>query len=265
MALALCLVLAAGAAGTGCTTIARQTYQKAPPPVVTPILPEKALLPDGPVALETVAQEQWPPTVRDWVAKATGGKADPVFDTLSLGGQTYLLIYGGRLPSQGYTIRFDKAEAKAGTVEVSYTILGPAHPQSSAVEVPVGVARIARHDGAVHFPPFPKATAPDDVKLGPVTIDPAQMKQLQEAADNGHQPWRLDPVQVAMEEGQALGFTPAGGDQFRLVSKVDVGTGSGTGEAVVEVIHGGVLYRIQLIQPNGPRLGSIWTINSVSR
>lgn len=257
IALALCVALAM--AGTGCTTIAYKTSQKAPPPVETPILATRVLLPDGPVALETLAPEQWPAAVKTWVAQATGGKDGPVADSLSLEDKTYLLVYGGRLPSEGYTIRFDRAEARGGEVTVNFTVVGPAHPESSRVEYLVAVARMARHDGAVHFPAIPPRPVPEDVKLGPLTIDLAQMQQIQAQVDNGHQPWRLDPVQVAMAEGQLLGFTPAGGDQFQLVSQ------DSAGNATVAVQHAGARYLVHLVQPNGVRLGSIWTIKAVSR
>lgn len=89
------------------------------------------------------------------------------------------------------------------------------------------------------------------------------MEQIQGQVDAGHQPWRLDPVQVATEEDQRYGLDPAAGDRFERVRTVDVGEGSGTGEAYVEVTHGGRRYVVQLIQPNGPGPHSIWTINSI--
>lgn len=79
-------------------------------------------------------------------------------------------------------------------------------------------------------------------------MDFEKAQDLQNSVDHGHHPWRLDPVQVAMEEGQLLGFDPSK-DRFKLSPKVSQGSGFGTGEVIVEAVHGNTTYIIQLIQP----------------
>ena len=108
----------------------------------------------------------------------------------------------------------------------------------------------------------PQDCPPGTVYVGSVELDMEELQQLQAAVDQGHQPWRLDPLEVARDEGEELGFDPAN-DVYELLSLVEMGEGSGTGEAEVLVIHGEHLYIIHLIQPVRPGLGGIWTINDV--
>lgn len=100
------------------------------------------------------------------------------------------------------------------------------------------------------------------VKLGPVAVDFKKAREQQTSADNGHQPWRLDPVRVAMEDGRLLGFD-AGGDTFKLAANSPEGTGPGTGEAAVEVLHNHKAYVIELFQPVKRGSAGVWTITSV--
>ncbi len=94
---------------------------------------------------------------------------------------------------------------------------------------------------------------------------------LQQAVDEGHQPWRLDPLSVAEADGVGFyGFlTPcerAGGgetgqaiscDTFTLISQA-----ASAGVAEVEVIHNGKVYLIELIKPI-PGDGKIWMVKEV--
>lgn len=101
------------------------------------------------------------------------------------------------------------------------------------------------------------------VKLGAVPLDFNKAQEIQTKVDNGHQPWRLDPVQVAIDEGIMLGFDPVR-DRFKLVSSTASGEYSGTGEALVEAERAGRIYLIKLIQPVKQGSTGIWTINSVN-
>lgn len=110
----------------------------------------------------------------------------------------------------------------------------------------------------------PVTTLPaGSITVGPVEIDPDEIKALQDRVDAGEQLWLLDPLEVAKREGPKFGFTDR--DTYHLISQVEAGEGSGTGEAIVQVVHSGDLYFIQLIQPNGPGEDSIWWINAVLR
>lgn len=100
------------------------------------------------------------------------------------------------------------------------------------------------------------------IRLGAIPLPP-KFQEIQQSTDQGHQPWRLDPVEVARVEGITLGFLPDK-DTFRLVSKSERGKGSGTGEAIVRAHHGKTDFLIQLIQPAGAAPNHIWVINSVA-
>lgn len=106
------------------------------------------------------------------------------------------------------------------------------------------------------------APAPAEVATGPVSLNWQVLYQAQLRVYQGQDGWRLDPVQVARQEGTGLGLDPSQ-DVYTLISKVDVQKDSGTGEAQVLVEHSGRAYIVQLIQPFGPGPGMIWTINSV--
>lgn len=102
----------------------------------------------------------------------------------------------------------------------------------------------------------------EKVKLGPVAVDFRRAQELQNSVDNGHQPWRLDPVQVVLEEGRQLGFDPTA-DRFSLLSKTPVEEGSGTGVAIVEAVQNNKAYLVQLVQPVKQGNAGIWAIKSV--
>ncbi|MDQ7793369.1 MAG: GerMN domain-containing protein [bacterium] len=88
----------------------------------------------------------------------------------------------------------------------------------------------------------------------PVFIDPERASWLQERADQGHETWRRDPLAVAMRDGRMAGFRLT--DQFRLTGQ----TGS---QAVVEAVHGGRSYTIELGQPVKTGPAGIWLITAI--
>ncbi|HEY8476042.1 MAG TPA: hypothetical protein VIN09_04175 [Chloroflexota bacterium] len=109
----------------------------------------------------------------------------------------------------------------------------------------------------------PASPAPTGgVRVGSVPLDLTTAQRYQQAVDEGHQPWRLDPVQVARVEGEALGFSPQ--DQFELVDQYQ-SSGSGTAHAIVRTVHDGAVYEIQLVQPVRVGRDGIWMINDVRR
>lgn len=101
------------------------------------------------------------------------------------------------------------------------------------------------------------------IRLGNVELDPEEIAELQARADAGEDQWLLDPLAVAKRLAPDFGFSSSA--TFNLVSQTDSGPGSGTGEAIVQIVHNGNLYYMQLIQPNGPGEGSIWWVNAVLR
>lgn len=100
------------------------------------------------------------------------------------------------------------------------------------------------------------------VKVGTVQIDLSKLKEVQAGADNGHEAWRLEPLQVVMREGPALGLNPAG-DNLKLISRAEQVDGAQTGEALVEVNNGQKIYHVRLIQPVKQGRAGIWTIQSL--
>ncbi|MEA3342070.1 MAG: hypothetical protein U9R15_19060 [Chloroflexota bacterium] len=101
---------------------------------------------------------------------------------------------------------------------------------------------------------------PGEVYVGEVELDMDALEQLQETVDQGHQPWRLDPLEAARDEGRNLGFDPVQ-DTFELLPSPD----PATGEAQVLVLHGESFYVVHLLQP--VRVGSdgIWAIVRVDK
>jgi hypothetical protein len=93
-----------------------------------------------------------------------------------------------------------------------------------------------------------------------VELDMVALQQIQDLVDQGHEPWRLDPLQVAQAEGETLGFDPAQ-DVFDLLPTPD----PATGEADVMVLHGEHLYIIHLTQPVQIGPGGIWTATNINR
>jgi len=110
-------------------------------------------------------------------------------------------------------------------------------------------------------PPSPAQTPPGgEVYVGEVALNMDELRQLQASVDQGHQPWRLDPLEVARDEGEELGFDPAQ-DTFDLLPLPD----PATGQAQVLVIHGEHFYVIHLTQPVRVGTDGIWAITRVDR
>lgn len=99
------------------------------------------------------------------------------------------------------------------------------------------------------------------MKLGNVPLNPDEVREWQEAADQGRESWRTDPVEVAGVEGRALGFSAD--DAFTLVDWF-ANPNSGTWHATVRAVREDETYDIHLLQPGAIGEGGIWIINDVS-
>lgn len=93
-------------------------------------------------------------------------------------------------------------------------------------------------------------------------MDWERLWKEQEAAWNGENAWKLDPLKVAKYDAPLFGFDSSN-DKFVLASRSVWDPNAGTGVAVVMAVHDGRAYAIQLIQPFGPGPWMIWTINSI--
>ena len=102
--------------------------------------------------------------------------------------------------------------------------------------------------------------SPPPIQTGAVPLDVAALQRIQQDVDQGHMPWRLDPLEVAREEGPKLGFNAT--DRFELLSQAP-NAASGTNHAIVRATHAGRAFEIQLIQPVKIGPNGIWTINDV--
>ena len=152
-------------------------------------------------------------------------------------------------------------------------VKGPAGPTSApATAVPVP-AETASAPALTATPVVPEATPtaqvippptspppPDEVYVGEVELDMAALEQLQAATDQGHQPWRLDPLEVTRNEGVGLGFDPAQ-DTFELLPVPD----PATGEAQVLVLRSEGFYVIHLVQPMRVGPDGLWAIARVEQ
>lgn len=91
-------------------------------------------------------------------------------------------------------------------------------------------------------------------------IELGDNSSLQQSVDEGHQPWRLDPVEVARADGVQYGFSQS--DNFELTSEEFI-EAAGTYQAKVKAVHNGVVYTITLIQPETQGDAGIWVMTNI--
>lgn len=92
-------------------------------------------------------------------------------------------------------------------------------------------------------------------------LDYSEIVKWQQNVDGGRELWRLDPLQVAQNEGKAYGFTAS--DVFIIVKRLNSSTLSSRGEIHVKVMHEGIEYTMVLVRPIGSDSGAIWTTHHV--
>jgi len=105
----------------------------------------------------------------------------------------------------------------------------------------------------------------EEIKTGKVEINYEEIKSIQKSVDEGHEPWRLNPIMVLRGEMSVYGFNPD--TDYNTLSPVpDAATqkkyGTEITEVNFEITHRGKTYVITLIQPiTGP--DKIWTISNI--
>jgi hypothetical protein len=103
----------------------------------------------------------------------------------------------------------------------------------------------------------------EEIKIGKVEIDYEEIKRIQQSVDEGHQPWRLNPVMVVMSEAWRYGFTE---EDIKTVYAPHIDPRWVLGKDItalpVEITHKGKKYEIMVIQPF-PGEGKIWTISEI--
>ena len=99
------------------------------------------------------------------------------------------------------------------------------------------------------------------ITLGAVEQVGEMLESDQKKVSEGGLKWRLDPLETARKEGPRWGLFAKG--DYTLVSKVEQGAYSGTGEALVRHRYKGYSFDIKLIQPVKTGTGGIWAINGI--
>lgn len=127
------------------------------------------------------------------------------------------------------------------------------------VAVTLNCRNIVRPEGPI----LQVDTSSQEVKTGEVALENSSFfQELQSKVDQGDQTWRLDPVQVAKNNGDQYGFIKT--DEFKLENKQLTQDGNNK-LAFVVASHNGEDYIIQLVQP--VKLGSngIWAIQKIRK
>jgi hypothetical protein len=103
----------------------------------------------------------------------------------------------------------------------------------------------------------------EEIKTGKVEISYEEITKIQQSVDEGHQPWRLDPIMVAMSEASLYGFTE---DDIKTIYAPHIDSQWVLGRDItafpVEITHQGEKYELMVIQPFKGE-GKIWTISDV--
>lgn len=115
------------------------------------------------------------------------------------------------------------------------------------------------------FVAVPVAAAPDEagaaaVQVGKVALEPADVGPLQEAVDGGHQPWRLDPLEVVRAAAPLVGL---GGAEFGEPRWPKLGEPADGGRATVRVTQGGQVYEVEVVQPGRHGPEGVWVVTEV--
>ncbi len=99
-----------------------------------------------------------------------------------------------------------------------------------------------------------------DVGPGVANLDYAKVIRWQQNVDAGYERWRLDPLQVARQEGRQYGFSDK--DTFTVVKRLAQSNLARHGEIHVKVTHNGKDYTMILVKPFGGG-DAIWTTYKV--
>lgn len=138
--IALCLAGALVLA-VGCGTPAKNGNPKETTPSQQPE--------QGAIRFEALAEANWPPDLKEAIAKMTAGQTKPFNKTYTLNDQLYLIVFAGEKSSGGYQVIFEKIEMKDAKLTVSARVAPPAGMATSVISYPVGVARLAKYDSEV--------------------------------------------------------------------------------------------------------------------
>ncbi|MZP28308.1 hypothetical protein GTO91_01035 [Heliobacterium undosum] len=97
------------------------------------------------------------------------------------------------------------------------------------------------------------------IRQGPIP-PPDKISDIERDVRQGHQQWRLDPLEVTRVDGIALGFEPEK-DCFSLISQAEA---ADKPVAKVRVRHGKLDFLVELTKPAGAGKEHIWVIRSVA-
>jgi len=100
-----------------------------------------------------------------------------------------------------------------------------------------------------------------DVGPGVEGLDYDKVIKWQQAVDAGRDRWRLNPLEVARQEGKSYGFSDQ--DMFTIIRQYSGTTLARHGQIDMEVKHEGRVYTMILVKPLGGG-DAIWTIYKVT-
>jgi len=98
------------------------------------------------------------------------------------------------------------------------------------------------------------------IKTGKIKIDGQEMVNIQKAIDDGHQPWRADPKEIACIDSIQYGFNLE--ENYKTIKEIYHPTNI-PGIIKYQVTHAEKDYIITVIQPV-PGKDKIWTISEIS-
>ncbi len=157
-------------------------------------------------------------------------------------------------------VLFTVAEFAAYSISHDSTIPVPQETLSSTVE---------SENNFVSPESFSSSTIHDDIKIGTAQINKKAAIELQAGVDNGHEPWRLDPVMVMNAELSNYGFMvdPTGKNASDLDSFHQVAPPQ-NGIVQYQIAHAGGdnysrTYLVTLVQPAKIGAAGIWEISDV--
>ena len=97
-----------------------------------------------------------------------------------------------------------------------------------------------------------------DVGSGVVGLDYNKALKWQQNVDEGREQWRLDPLQVAKNEGKQF-YGLKDNANFTIIRKLSSSQIARHGQIDLEVIQNGKRYVMILVRPFGSDAGAIWT------
>jgi|SRR3989344_961093 len=102
----------------------------------------------------------------------------------------------------------------------------------------------------------------NEIKVGQIPVDSQAIEAIQQQVDQGHQPWRLDPLLVAKNELSQYGFIEEDFVTLTLPPYIPPDLGTQITTIQGEIIHRRQPYLITLKQPVQGQ-GKLWVVSEI--